>query len=92
MTYRQLGSGVLSPNFDPNNDETSFVALNNLPPLMTVSFCSHDFLQITVTKVFINVLQTLMQSFNQDFNQEGKKKKEKPVAPYLVKVRLMPAV
>ena len=79
-----LGSGVLSPNYD---EADAFEALNNLPPLMNVSVQSLDFLQITVTKAFINVLQTLSESFIQDFNQEGKKKKKiLPVAPFLVKV------
>ena len=51
----------------------------------TISIQSLDFLQITVTKVFINVLKMLYDSFEQDLNQENKKKKSTPLPPLMVK-------
>ena len=50
----------------------------------TISIQSLDFLQITVTKVFINVLKILYDSFEQDLNQENKKKKSTPLPPLMV--------
>jgi hypothetical protein len=47
------------------DESDGFVVPENLPPLMSVALLSRDVLEMTVTKTFLGVLNTLNQSFNQ---------------------------
>ena len=59
----------LCSSFD---DTDGFVVPENLPPLMSLSLQSRDVLELTVTKSFIGVINTLTQSFT-EINDQTKK-------------------
>ena len=58
-----LGSAVLSPNFG-EDDVDGFICPENLPPLTEVGIHSTETLQVTITKSFLAVLNTLAESFS----------------------------
>ena len=60
-----LGSAVLSPNFAVD-DVDGFICPENLPPLTEIGIHSTETLQITITKSFLTVLNTLTESFSLD--------------------------
>ena len=60
-----LGSAVLSPNFAVD-DVDGFICPENLPPLTEIGIHSTETLQITITKSFLTVLNTLAESFSLD--------------------------
>ena len=60
-----LGSAVLSPNFAAD-DVDGFICPENLPPLTEIGIHSTETLQVTITKSFLAVLNTLAESFSLD--------------------------
>ena len=60
----ELGSAILSPNFEAADENDGFVCPENLPPLTEVGIHSTETLQITLTKSFLAVLKTLVESFS----------------------------
>ena len=69
MRYQQnsrneLGSAILSPNFEALDENDGFVCPENLPPITEVGIHSTETLQITLTKSFLSVLKTLVESFS----------------------------
>ena len=59
-----LGSAILSPNFEAADENDGFVCPENLPPITEVGIHSTETLQITLTKSFLAVLKDLVESFN----------------------------
>ena len=60
----ELGSAILSPNFEASDENDGFVCPENLPPLTEIGIHSTETLQITLTKSFLAVLKTLVESFS----------------------------
>ena len=81
-SQNDIGSAFLSPSFEETD---GFVTPHTLPPLMALSIQSRDVLEITVTKMFVNVLKNLNESFNQEYIISKKRKKDLPIAPFVVK-------
>ena len=71
--------------FSSFDDVDGFVVPENLPPLMSLSLQSRDVLELTVTKSFIGVLNTLSQSFTEIGDQSKKQKRETASAPLILK-------
>ena len=77
-----LGSGVLSPNFAVDEPD-GFICPENLPPLTEIGIHSTETLQITITKSFLAVLNSLQESFSPSA-LEKISMKEVPEEPFLV--------
>ena len=71
---------TLSFSFD---EADGFVVPEHLPPLTSLTLQSSDVLELTVTKTFLSVLNTLTQSFTEI--GELSKEDKKATAPLVVK-------
>ena len=87
-----FGSALMSPNLD----ETDFVPImEQMPPLMVLSFTSTEILEITITKTLVQVLNTLATSwseisaFSNNFDEvDSIEKRKETNPPYVVKNNL----
>ncbi len=60
-----LGSALLSPNYEPSDDTTDgFIAPESLPPMTEIKISSMHTMQLTVTRSFLSVLHNLTESFS----------------------------
>ena len=73
-----LGSALMSPNLDETD---GFVVPEQMPPLMVLSLQSTEVLEITVTKTFLQVVETLQSSFSEITTEN----KQDMNAPFVVK-------
>ena len=73
------GSAFTSPNIE---EPDGFVKAELMPPLMSLTLESREILEVTVTKSFVSVLQTLGESFANLTDQ--RLQKSLPVAPFVV--------
>jgi len=78
-----LGSAILSPNFTGGDEPDGFVCPENLPPLTDIGIHSTETLQITITKSFLAVLNSLSESFSPSA-LEKISSKEAPMEPFKV--------
>eukprot|EP00092_Neocalanus_flemingeri_P033380 GFUD01036296.1.p1 GENE.GFUD01036296.1~~GFUD01036296.1.p1 ORF type:complete len:2741 (+),score=704.42 GFUD01036296.1:512-8224(+) len=78
-----LGSAILSPNFTGGDEPDGFVCPENLPPLTDIGIHSTETLQVTITKSFLSVLNSLSESFSPSA-LERISLKEVPMEPFLV--------
>ena len=78
-----LGSAILSPNFMGGDEPDGFVCPENLPPLTDIGIHSTETLQITITKSFLAVLNSLSESFSPSA-LEKISSKEVPMEPFIV--------
>ena len=73
-----FGSAFVSPSYD---EADGILCTENMLPLMMIALQSRDILEVTVTKSFLSVLNTLTQSFS-DVTDSARK--SLPTAPFII--------